>query len=60
MNEYWAVLSQVGLWGWIASVLCMVYLCFPSYNIFLTRNAVKYGLGVLLFFVLWIAGMMLA
>lgn len=60
MNEYWALLSQVGLWGWIATVLFFIHYSFPGRDHFVMKAAVKWGGISMAFFLVWIAGMLLA
>jgi hypothetical protein len=60
MNEYWALLSQAGLWGWIVSVLLLIHTSFPSANTLVVKSAVKWGAISICFFIFWVAGMSLA
>lgn len=60
MNEYWALLSQVGLWGWIVTMLFLIRSAFPENNLFVARAAYKWGGISLCFFASWVAGMLLA
>jgi hypothetical protein len=60
MNEYWALLSQLGLWGWVITVLCFIHYSFPDSEQFITKAAFKWGAISLCFFALWVSGMLLA
>jgi hypothetical protein len=60
MNEYWGLLSQAGLWGWIAAVLILIHTSFPADACFVLKSAGKWSLLSLFFFTCWIAGMLLA
>lgn len=60
MNEYWGLFSQIGLWGWIATVICFIHYSFPEVDRFIKREAIRWGFISLLFFACWIAGMVLA
>ncbi len=60
MNEYGALLAQVGLWGWVVTILFFIHYSFPSRDQFVARAAVKWGGISICFFSIWIAGMLLA
>lgn len=60
MNEYWALFSQIGLWGWIVTVICFIHFSFPALNDFKKRDALKWSALSLLFFSFWITGMVFA
>ena len=60
MNEYWALFSQVGLWGWIVAVLFFIHFSFPGRDQFVIKAAVKWGSISMGLFLIWIAGMLLA
>lgn len=60
MNEYWALLSQAGLWGWVVTVLLLIHNAFPRGNSFVAKAAIKWGGISVVFFVFWVAGMLLA
>jgi hypothetical protein len=60
MNEYWGLLAQIGLWGWITAVIFFIHYSFPAVNQFIKREAFRWGLISLLFFACWITGMVLA
>jgi hypothetical protein len=60
MNEYWALLSQFGLWGWVVAILFFIHYSFPCRDKFVVQAALKWGGISLCFFVFWVAGMLLA
>jgi hypothetical protein len=60
MNEYWALLSQIGLWGWIVAMLFFIHSTFPAGNTFIIKSALKWGVISICFFTFWVAGMLLA
>lgn len=60
MNEYWGFISQVGLWGWIITVIIFIHVSFPSLDRFMVREAFRWGAISLMFFTCWITGMVLA
>jgi hypothetical protein len=60
MNEYCALLSQLGLWGWIFSVIYLINLSFPRKDVLSIRMFLKCGSISLIMFILWIAGMVMS
>lgn len=57
-SEWWGVICVVGVWGWILSMVGFILRAFPSVNRFDGRSAAIWGAGTLLFYVLWVVGMM--
>ncbi len=60
MNEYWGLLAQFGLWGWIASVIFLIQYSFPGVDAFRRKSAIVWGVISIIFFSCWITGMILA
>lgn len=60
MNEYWALLAQFGLWGWVISILFFIHASFPNSEQFVLKAAFKWGGVSICFFIFWITGMLLA
>lgn len=60
INEGWGVVSQIGLWGWIACAIGFILLSFPHKESFLASRARTWGIGVVLFFLTWVVGMIKA
>lgn len=60
MNEYGALLSQFGLWGWVVTILFFIHDSFPDRDTFIAKTALKWGGISICFFVCWVAGMLLA
>lgn len=60
MNEYWGLLAQLGLWGWIASVIFLIQYSFPGVDAFRRKSTIVWGVISIIFFSCWITGMILA
>lgn len=60
MNEYWALLAQFGLWGWVVSILFFIHGSFPNAEKFVVKAAFKWGGISICFFIFWVTGMLLA
>lgn len=60
MNEYWALVAQIGLWGWIVTVFFFIHCSFPANDQFVVKAAGKWGIISICFFLFWITGMLLA
>jgi hypothetical protein len=59
IHEWWALLSQLGLWGWIFSVVFFIFSAFTRQGEFNTRSY-KWGVVSVCSFAFWIVGMTLA
>lgn len=57
MHDGWALLSQVGLWGWIGAVVGFILTSFGPGGTFDRRSAYRWGGCVILLFAVWIIGM---
>lgn len=60
LNDGWAVVCQVGLWGWIASTIILIVKAFPMRGVMDGKAAGRWGGVGVAFFVIWILGMVLA
>jgi len=57
INEQWAALAIVGFWGWVFCSIGFIWGGFPRQSIFVSRTAIRWGSGILVFFALWFCGM---
>jgi len=58
IHEGWALICEIGLWGWVAAAAGLILQAFPSRDTFKKRPAAFFGGGLLLFSVLWCIGML--
>ena len=56
-SEVWGIISIVGVWGWILSVVGFIVKSFPGGNRFNGRAAMIWGGSFLFFYALWVVGM---
>ena len=57
-NGIWSIITLVGLFGWISSMLVFLFKAFPGRNLFEARPARTWGLVVLISYGIWIVGML--
>ena len=57
LNDGWAIVCQIGLWGWIVSTFAFIVTAFPARGRFELKAARWWGGALALFFALWIVGM---
>ncbi len=57
MNEGWAVVCVIGVWGWILAGVGFILSAFPRRDSFNGRSAAVWGGSFLFFYAMWIAGM---
>ena len=60
INEGWGVVSQVGFWGWVSCSVGLILRSFPRRETFLASRGLAWGTGLVLFFVVWVVGMLKA
>ncbi len=57
MNEGWAVICVIGVWGWIISGIGFLLKAFPAKDSFDGKTAALWGGCFILFYALWVVGM---
>jgi hypothetical protein len=57
IHEGWAIVCIVGVWGWILSGTGFILKVFPRRDKFQHRPAAIWGGSFILFYVLWVVGM---
>ncbi|KAF0218285.1 MAG: hypothetical protein FD174_3038 [Geobacteraceae bacterium] len=57
INEGWAFFCVIGFWGWVLATVGFILKAFPASGVFHTRSATLWGSSVVLFYVIWVMGM---
>lgn len=57
-NDVWSIVVVLGLVGWVGSTILCLFRAFPERNRCDLAAASRWSLGVALFFILWIVGML--
>ena len=57
MATLWTMTAVAGLWCFLICTIVMILKGFPSRGVFDRACALKWGIGMLLSFVVWIVGM---
>jgi len=57
-HDIWSIVVLLGLAGWITAALGLIYTAFPKYGEFNSRCARTWGIALLCFYGVWIAGML--
>jgi hypothetical protein len=60
INEVWAIVAVIGVWGWILAGVGFTFRAFPARDRFNGRCAAIWGGCFIFFYALWIAGMIKA
>lgn len=60
MSQNWALLTLLGLYGWILSTVAFILKSFPPNGGFISEKGIKYGTFIVVFFSIWIIGMLKA
>ncbi len=60
INEFYAFLTVVGFMGWVGFTIVFIFKAFGAKGEFYPRIALKIGLVVVLFYFVWIVGMLKA
>jgi hypothetical protein len=54
----WSIITLIGLSGWIFSTIVFLFKAFPGRGLFDAREARIWGAAVLVFYGIWISGML--
>jgi hypothetical protein len=57
-NEWWGVITVVGVWGWTLTGIGFILKAFPGVDRFDKRGALIWGGTFLFFYAIWVMGMM--
>lgn len=60
MNVTWSIVAQIGFWGWLAASIGFILTVFPERGVFRSAAAVRWGGPLLLSYVAWVVGMLMA
>jgi len=58
LNEGWALICQIGLWGWIIAAAGLILHAFPGRDTFNCRAALRWGSCLVVLYAVWIVGML--
>lgn len=58
VSEIWSILLVAGFWGWVFCTIGFIIKGFPRRDFFAGAVATAWGSGVIVFYCLWILGMM--
>jgi hypothetical protein len=59
-NEWWGVVTVIGVWGWIFAGAGFILNGFPAQGRFNGKAAFVWGAFFLFFYALWVVGMKMA
>lgn len=57
-HPIWSIVLVAGLVSWITFTLVMIFKVFPERDTFIPQAALKWGVCVIVSFVIWIAGLL--
>jgi len=60
INEAWALICEISLWGWIFAAVGLILKAFPSRDTCRQGPAVAWGGCLILFYAIWIVSMIKA
>jgi len=57
-HDIWSIVLIIGLAGWIASSIFLMFRAFPEKDVFNPAAGIRWGAAVVVSFVVWIIGML--
>lgn len=58
INEPWAIVAVCGFWGWVLTTIGFIFKAFPRQRQFAPIPGTFWGMGLVLFFCVWLIGML--
>ena len=58
IDEQWAFVALAGFWGWVFSSIGFILKAFPGRKLFIPLQGILWGGGIVIFFAIWLAGML--
>jgi len=58
MNTAWSLVAQAGFWGWLLVTVGFILTVFPHRGTFCGAKAFRWGIPLLLFYLVWVVGML--
>lgn len=60
VNQFWALICEAGFFGWVGCTIGFIFRAFGPDDTFFGRRAAFWGSLVVVFYGLWVLGMMKA
>lgn len=57
-REIWSIILIAGLIGWLFSSIMLMFKAFPQKDVFVRSSGIRWGSATVLFFFVWIVGML--
>jgi len=58
MNTLWGVVTEIGFWGWCLTTIGFLLAAFPARSVYSRKGATLWGVPLVLFYLVWVAGML--
>jgi|PlaIllAssembly_1097288.scaffolds.fasta_scaffold478666_2 hypothetical protein len=58
MSSTWGVVAQIGFWGWMLGTVGYILTVFPHRGSFLIGASLRWGIPLLLCYLVWVVGML--
>jgi hypothetical protein len=58
MSVAWGVVTQVGFWGWLLLAIIFILSVFPHRDSFRSDRAFRWGIPLILLYLVWVVGML--
>ena len=55
-----SIMVQIGFFGWIGSTIGLIFKGFTEENELITRKAMLWGILIVVFYAIWVAGLRIA
>ncbi len=60
VSTFWAIVLEIGFIGWIASTIAFIFKAWDKEDRFKPKIALRWGITIVIFYAVWVVGMMKA
>jgi hypothetical protein len=57
ISTFWSILVEIGFFGWIGSTIALIFRGFDEDNNLNKKKALFWGVLIVIFYALWVAGL---
>ncbi|MBN1356825.1 hypothetical protein JXA40_11235 [bacterium] len=57
ISTFWSVVVEIGFFGWIGSTIAFIFKGFDDQNNLVKNKAFFWGVLIVMFYALWVAGL---
>ena len=57
ISTFWSIVVEIGFFGWIGCTIALIFQGFDENNNLLKKRALFWGIAIVVFYAMWITGL---